>query len=339
MSLTVEHLSSLKIARYEFTLRACDDVWLPPFLGTTFRGAFGHALKAVVCSMPHGDCKRCVFAERCLYPKIFETEANNGLLSRSKNAPRPFIFMPPIAEIGKRPSSDDWLRLRFHISAGNSIQFGLSLLGDAVSDLPYVIYAVDLMAKHGFGSERVPFALESVAAIDAQGKRETVYTPDMTRIAYHEVLQTNLAEITQVRLDSLDINNELTLCIITPMRIRVGGRVEENLDFEKLISSLSLRFSLLSETHAAQKPVYDYRSMLERARDVKTLSSNLQTLKLERYTNKQQRKIHLDGLVGDITFAGSALQELLPLIVAGEFFNVGSATAFGLGRYLIVAGK
>jgi CRISPR/Cas system endoribonuclease Cas6 (RAMP superfamily) len=58
---------------------------------------------------------------------------------------------------------------------------------------------------------------------------------------------------------------------------------------------------------------------------------------LDRYSNRRGGKLELDGFMGDVTFAGPAIQELLPLLVAGEFLNVGSGTAFGLGRYRIVA--
>src|SRR5688572_15780014 len=97
MTLTTEQLMAFRIARYEFCLRSRSEALLPPFLGSTLRGAFGNALKAIACSMPHGDCGNCFLVERCLYPKLFETSArkNSGLLRKGDDAPRPFIFIPP----------------------------------------------------------------------------------------------------------------------------------------------------------------------------------------------------------------------------------------------------
>ena len=91
MTLTTQQLNTLKIARYEFQLRSRGDATLPPFLGSTLRGSFGHALKAVACSMPHGNCSDCFLVERCLYPKLFETSAkkSSGLLGKGDDAPRP----------------------------------------------------------------------------------------------------------------------------------------------------------------------------------------------------------------------------------------------------------
>ena len=184
MILRTEQLDTLKIARYEFRLRSRGDAVLPPFLGGTLRGSFGHALKAVACSMPHGDCGHCFLADRCLYPKLFETSArkNSGLLGQGDDAPRPFIFIPPqpASNSGFLRARDDLLRWRVKVEGDQYLVFGLTLLGDACVDLPYVIYAISLMAQHGFGADRVIFALEAVAAIDGQGNRELNYTPEIS---------------------------------------------------------------------------------------------------------------------------------------------------------------
>ena len=474
MRLMTPDLEVLKVARYEIHLRACANAVLPPFLGSALRGAFGHALKAVACSMPHGDCGRCLLVERCLYPKLFETSARsrnrasssgartsgfltndavldggdrlqgagrtpeNGmfawgagrLLKKRQDAPRPFIFIPPLpsTDSGLFRARDDLLRWRVRVKAGEPVVFGLSLIGDAINDLPYVIYAISLMAQHGFGAERVPFALERVAAITAQGDRQIVYLAQSNRIEEHLSCHSSLGMLTRARLIQLlmepaetakaetvglvtrrqaasagvgtagaareisatsaapgrsgtvpaaatqtsvtraasalgrpedasaDMNaavdvgslvgsstgnwlaargNEITLSFITPTRMRLKGRVIEDPSFSQLISSLSLRLSMLAETFADAPLSYDYKSMIERARDVTTHDSTLRLMALDRYSNRRG-KLELDGFMGDVTFAGPAIYELLPLLVAGEFLHVGSGTAFGLGRYVIV---
>ena len=46
---------------------------LPPYKGSTFRGAFGIAFKRAVCIVQHGDCARCLVRAQCVYPYIFDT--------------------------------------------------------------------------------------------------------------------------------------------------------------------------------------------------------------------------------------------------------------------------
>jgi hypothetical protein len=205
MTLKVEQLEALRLGRYEFSIRACEETVLPPFLGTTLRGAFGHALKSITCAMPHGDCSRCLLLERCLYPRLFETASlGTGLLGQHKDAPRPFVFLPPLprATAPSLRARDDLLRWRVRVARDQRIDFGLCLFGQAVDDLPYVIYAVDRMVQNGFGIDRARFMLEEVSAVQADGKRDIVYTPADRFVRLHNQRQT-LASFVSARLDQL----------------------------------------------------------------------------------------------------------------------------------------
>jgi hypothetical protein len=409
--LTTADLNSLTLGRYEFHLRACVDAVFPPFLGTTLRGAFGHALKAIACSMPHGDCSRCFLVNHCLYPRLFETRAkerrqvmakqdlsmmNFGgtdrgvarsavprqpihLLKPRQDAPRPFIFIPPIA--GKDDfirACDDLLRWRIPVKAGDSIAFGLSLFGSAIRELPYIIHAISMMAHHGFGVARLPFVLEKVLTLDSQGNRKTIYSQGTNYIEEHDSSNSTLGVLVQARLEQLvakqvircitvagienqklaggasysalnaghsalekpirdwqsAIGNEVTLHFLTPTRLRVEGRVVEQPSLTQLVRSVSLRLAMLAEVWGNAAMVYDYKATLERTREISPRESNLRLMALDRFS-RRQGKLDLDGFMGQITFAGPSLWELLPLLVAGEFVHAGSGTAFGLGKYKI----
>jgi len=45
-------LSHFRFAQFQFVLKAADCINLPTYKGSTFRGAFGHAFKKVVCVHP-----------------------------------------------------------------------------------------------------------------------------------------------------------------------------------------------------------------------------------------------------------------------------------------------
>ncbi|HYL97917.1 MAG TPA: CRISPR system precrRNA processing endoribonuclease RAMP protein Cas6 [Blastocatellia bacterium] len=103
-----EDFSGLDVARYRLTLRAIEDASLPAFLGSTLRGAFGHALKQAVCVMSHKACERCMVEDRCLYPYLFETPPPTDavLLKGQKQAPHPFILTPPFGYQSNSGQSD-----------------------------------------------------------------------------------------------------------------------------------------------------------------------------------------------------------------------------------------
>jgi hypothetical protein len=382
---------NLKLARFNIQLTAHQQVALPPFVGSTLRGAFGHALKAIACSMPHADCRRCLLVDRCLYPRLFETSAktvtrnengqSHSLLKQNQDAPRPFIFDPPAIKLGNQPlrGRDDLLRERVRLKSGESLVFGLTLLGDAINELPYIVYAITLMAKHGFGFERAPFSLDQIVAIDNQGTETLVYTPQTDRILSHEcttlneLIEARLAQLELARLEArdragqtmgplvatatvassasyvgaatklagknIDDTDQLTLRFVTPARIRIKGQVVETPSFVELVRGISLRLSMLTQTFGGGNVAYDYKSLLETAQGVSVKDSTLRLAALERYSNRRQGKLQLDGFIGEITFSGETLPQFVPLLVAGELLHVGSGTAFGLGRYSIATQK
>jgi hypothetical protein len=50
-------LAQFKLALFHFFLKARDRLILPVYKGSTFRGAFGHAFKKVVCVNRAGVCE------------------------------------------------------------------------------------------------------------------------------------------------------------------------------------------------------------------------------------------------------------------------------------------
>jgi hypothetical protein len=344
------------VARYEFTLRARTDAILPPFLGSTLRGSFGHALKEVACSIPHGDCRRCLLVNRCAYPRIFETSerSHNRLLAKGQQAPRPFVFVPPTPGPPQGlHARDDLLRWRMGVSARQSLTFGMTLLGDAVADLPYVIYAVGLMAHKGFGADRAQFELENVAVLSPEGKAQRIYSPGMARVIEHQEYHFSLRDLAEIRMVQLatrqvraaaagggssslnQTKQDLTLRFLAPTRLRIKGELLETPSFSQLVSSLSLRLSMVTANCSDGPMNYDYKRMVEEAKQVRASNSTLRIMLLERYSNRQPGKVNLDGFMGQVTFGHPSIADFLPLLIAGEFLNVGSATAFGLGRYQI----
>src|ERR1044072_3894832 len=185
--MTPDDFAVLDLSRYELTLRASESVSLPAFLGSTLRGAFGHALKEAVCVMNHRDCVKCIVADRCIYPYLFETPVppDAQQLRGQAQAPHPFILTPPMLKapekagrVSAQSLSDgrtvrlvhssirDSLDGRRRMSRGDRLTFGLLLMGRAVEYLPYVVYAVSEMARRGLGVESARFELAEVAMID-----------------------------------------------------------------------------------------------------------------------------------------------------------------------------
>lgn len=97
----------------------------PFFLGSQLRGAFGYALKRVVCINPSFKCDECFAKDNCLYYQFYE----------KKNV---------------------YHKFRFDYELGKSYyDFCLYLFDDTVSKLPYVVSSLyQMIVKIGFGKDR-----------------------------------------------------------------------------------------------------------------------------------------------------------------------------------------
>jgi CRISPR-associated endoribonuclease Cas6 len=95
-----EDFAPLEISRYELRLRAEEACSLPAFLGSTLRGAFGHALKQAASAIDGRVCNGCRAADPCVYHYLFETPVPPGVtqLRGQREAPVPFILSPPIVQ-------------------------------------------------------------------------------------------------------------------------------------------------------------------------------------------------------------------------------------------------
>lgn len=379
-----DDFSCLELARYELRLRALQQADLPAFLGSTLRGAFGHALKQAICIMSHRDCERCMVAERCLYPYLFETPVPAGamrLLRNQKQAPRPFILAPLLLDgvprvqvaagataVGPKRSraraetspprlhqltDGRTVRLvqspqaagpesRTLLRAGESLRFGLLLMGRAMESLPYVVFAVSEMARCGLGASRTPFTLDEVAVLDGQGAAQTIYSGRAGRLQVPEGATHNLAGLVRARLRQFSVEvaagEAIKVRFITPTRIRVGSDLQAETDFALLARNLLRRISMLAAVHGSAPLDVDYRSLLERAARIEQKAARLRWHDWERYSNRQQTKMKMGGFTGEVEYAGSGLSEFLPLLAAGELLHVGTGTTFGLGSYALMAG-
>lgn len=379
-----EDFASLNLARYELKLSAVEACTLPAFLGSTIRGAFGHALKEAVCIMPHRNCERCLVVDRCVYPFLFETAPppNSQQLHGQNNAPHPYIITPPFTE---RPVKRVWKlpaiaaqvnpvelasasprhaiaaeratmktvateRAQSESKVGSlsehqsrfdkngELNFGLTLIGQAIDYLPYMIYAIGEMARNGLGYQRNPFELKEAYAICEKGSKTRIYSGETQQIVTPVLVARSLSELVKTRLEQL--KNEaveggsLKIRFVTPTRIRVAGNVLTEISFQLLVKNMLRRVSMLMEIYGGKKLDWDYRGLIDSAAEVKTVSSKLEWNDWERYSSRQNAKINLGGFIGEVEYQGKALTKFLPLILAGELLHVGSGTSFGLGKYM-----
>lgn len=346
-----------RVAKYCFELMAKEEIKLPQYKGSTFRGAFGSLLKRICCSNWGAEsCTGCLLRSTCPYAYIFETgqHPENTKIKRLKDTPRPFVLEPPLDP-------------KMTLQRDEIFSFGLVLIGRAINLLPYFLLTFKELGSVGIGisgsggcsydqlragrlksenvqAERVKvykrqgykkrgqFLLEKVKAVSSDGFQRAIYTCEDQMVKNLD-LSFTLSDLTNFSEDQQVTH--CTLRFITPARIKSKGTFGSDLNFHSLFSRLIERIQALSIFHCEKPLEIDHRSLKELAENIETESSSLRFVDWARYSSRQKTRMLLGGYTGEITFKGD-LMPFLPFLRLGQYVHVGKNPTFGLGQYTIL---
>ncbi|MFN3466207.1 MAG: CRISPR system precrRNA processing endoribonuclease RAMP protein Cas6 [Candidatus Brocadiales bacterium] len=334
-----------QLSIFRFVIKTLDEIRLPVYKGSAFRGGFGYVFKKVACTQRGVTCDECLLKSTCVYSYVFETspQKDSEILKLYPRVPHPFVIEPPMDE-------------RLAYPPGSEIAFHLVLIGRAIDYLPYFIYTFIELGNVGIGhspvaaalaceKKRGRYTLTTVEGLDEQGRPTLIYThEDKTILANPPIIRFtfNLGEENVAwELASHAISKDspdLTLRFLTPTRIKYNESLTDQLPFHVLIRNLLRRISALSYFHCGQRLDLDFKGLIERAKEVETVSSDLRWTDWERYSTRQASRMKLGGITGTATYNLPIilLKELWPMLKLGQHIHVGKGTSFGLGRYEVL---
>lgn len=315
--------AEFKIAKYEIALEAGEEgLHLPAYKGSTLRGGFGAAFRRIVCAQPKSPCSQCLLKSTCPYAYIFETEppSDSLVLKNYDNIPRPFVLEPP-------------LETRNCYGPGERLTFHLLLFGQAISYLPYFILVFKELGEIGIGKGREKYRLAEFTAVnDIKGEREVVYSGD-TQLVRNVDLAVYGKEITKnYETWGQDI---LSVDFQTMTRLKFEGRYKGSVPFHILIRNLLRRLSSLYYFHHGVMPKANFQEMVKKAEKIMTISEQTTWVDWERYSSRQDTRMNLGGVVGNVTYEGE-LAEYIPFLALGEWTHVGKGATFGMGKYRLL---
>ncbi|MDH7487497.1 MAG: CRISPR system precrRNA processing endoribonuclease RAMP protein Cas6 [Anaerolineae bacterium] len=312
-------LPDLTLAECQLHLTLAQSCVLPRHLGSTLRGGIALMLKRSVCFHPEITyCRQCALRQKCVYPAILEPAPppESKALSTHQDVPQPFVLHLP----------RHWQR---QYEPGDELSFGMTLVGDPLRYLPYVIAAVEHLGRSGLGRDRSRYRLEKVTAQQPSSEEPLpVYEAGLM----YNTQPTFSAQVLQEQPGEVD---HLTLRFLTPTRLKHNGRYMDRPDFHVVFRALLRRVSSLAYFHCGQRWETDYRGWIEKAKEVRTVAERANWVDWERYSTRQQRSMNLGGVVGEMTYAGE-LGPFMPLLALGQYVHVGKACAFGNGQYVMV---
>ncbi len=298
----------LAILPLEITCRFTTPALLPAFKGSTLRGAFGHALKKIACTLRQRQCDDCLLTANCAYSLIFATEKLRG--SHIAARPHPYFFNPPSEE--KREYRE-----------GDVLRFGLVLLGPAVEYLPHIIYALEMMGQSGLGKKGSNNGAGRYLLTDVSTGGQSLYN-EQEKILHR-------APDRILKLEEEPPALHLSVTLHTPLRVKAKNEFQRHITFPLLVRAALRRISSLEKSYSSTPSALDYAGLCRDAEKINLVNHNTHWKEYNRYSNRQKSSMLFGGVVGTLVFSGD-LTPFLPLLRYGCTVNLGKQTAFGLGR-------
>jgi CRISPR-associated endoribonuclease Cas6 len=202
-------------------------------------------------------------------------------------------------------------KYRFEIELGSGkFDFKLYLFDDACEGLPYVLSALEMaLTKNGLTKNNYQFN-----AITMSVNGHTVY--DQSGFSSLDV------EPKSFKVDSYCPNIKLKL--LTPIRVKKNNRLlTDDIDLEDILRSIYQKEQEFSIGKRAYK--LDYEPNYE------TVLKALVYKPLLRKSGRQNKRMNMDGIVGEIALSGLD-ERSYELLKFGEVIGVGKQTVMGLGR-------
>ena len=158
------------------------------------------------------------------------------------------------------------------------------LVGRGIDYLPFFVYTFGQLGQAGLGSGRGQFLVAEVHAEESAGSRcvynhaEGVLRPDVERIRGDSLtipwpLETKTTQTSGARL---------AVRFLTPARIRHDGDLCHEPSFRDLVRALLRRLSSLCYFHCGGELALDFRGLIDKAREIRTVARSLLWQKQER---------------------------------------------------------
>ena len=324
-----------KAAKINFEIKAENDVFLPEYKGSTFRGVFGHIFKDVMCISHTGECNSCSFDKVCMFKKVFDSPPpSNSLKLRNYSAvPHPYVIEPPLDQ-------------KNFYKKNEIIKFSLILIGQVISLFPYFAYSFGLAGKKGIGRQKKGKFIITKIMNYKDGELLYYYKNDELKplngfYAIDDFIQENNNE-----------NFSVNLKFITPTRIIFNEKLVSEPEFHMYIRNALRRITNLNFFHCINRNVddtdksipnnepqpeleLDFNYYIEKSMPINSKKS-LKWYSLDRYSNRQKTHMKLSGFIGDLSFE-KVPYEYLWIIRLGELAHIGKNTTFGHGKYAITS--
>lgn len=267
----------LPFAVLNVSLRAVERVELPPFPGSKLEGAFGRALYDLACTQPQRQtCQGCPLRAICPYGLTYAPSRPDTLAVASlATPPRPMVFRVAYGQEQR-------------LEPGEVLTFGLTVIGQAVTQLPYLLAALREVGARGLGRTRGRLEMTEVRSVQP-------YTGEGTVLLQGAELGIHLSPIVLGQADLPPAPGEhVRLHLRSPLHLKVGGQMARQLHFPVLVRALQRRIGNLEQLYGSGHSAgADFSQLPLLARDIETVAQQTQQVSQLRKGSRPEQKTNM----------------------------------------------
>ncbi len=307
-----ETLPCVNIAVLELVWEATQEVCLPEFVESTFRGALGRALRARACVTGADSCDACPHIAGCGYGRVWEPQPDQNGSARFQTPPRPYIITRLDGALDGR------------LGRGDRIRVQLKLMGASKHLVHQWILAARDAGRLGLGRGRGVLELSEVTA------QRRVGAPRVLYLNPHGFLDPEPPPLWRVE-PQVRHRHKCTVRVALESPTALTGMTAERFDPGTFTARLLDRLELLSIHHEHHRPVWDIQRRRAHSAQCRVIESALTRARWQRVSQRQGRRVPMEGVVGHAVVVGVE-PELVALWQTATDIHVGKKTSFGCGR-------
>ncbi len=323
-------MRSLVTHQFLFTAKVSTPLELDDHCGAALRGNFFEAVWRRFCTNKTSPtCAQCPLHSICPVSALVAPLREEN--PRGRDIPRPYIILPPLGRARR-------------YAPGDRLLFGMTLFGNIVQLLPYIILSLEVVEEAGLGRKlpenggrRGQFKVQQIESYKPNSpERQVLYTAGKPLVEKPAltVTSTDVA----VRAATLP-TDKITLNFLTPTRIKDQKRLVRYPEFRPLIHRLLERLDALENEYgtADEQCMHERQHFVELAEGIQCVEDETSWEEVQSYSYRTKQLSPISGLVGRATFAGN-LEPFRELLSWGELVHVGKSCVKGNGWYKIECG-
>lgn len=320
-------MTGLVVHHLQFTAQVKTPLELDEHSGSSLRGSLYNAIWKRFCTNKQAPtCADCPLHSMCPVSALVAPLREEW--THGRDIPRPYIILPPLS--GAR-----------RYEPGESLTFGITLFGNIINLLPYIMLSIDAFESSGLGrplhdhqGQRGLFKVQLVESCNLlNGTRHIIYKAGKPLVGTPALAMTE----TDVRARAATLPKEqITLNLLTPMRLKDQERLVSRITFRPFIQRLVERLNNLITLYGEDTTgfSYDLTNLKEVAEEIRCIEDDSHWKDVGSHSRRQQRFVPVGGILGQITFIGD-MTPFLDLLVWGELIHVGKSCVKGNGWYAI----